>query len=196
MTKSGVCQACVLILYGRWLFQKGLLCSGKNGKGKESDNTAQQKAALKRRKRTIATAILRANAAMMAKQGSLLLGWAYATSHTTRMGHDVVALHQMTLSVWLVVALMLEGSRVAAHVLMTKEWEGLKVLKGKREKVVASKAVALDDCDVVLDGVPDSTSTDPAVDRKRRTIKSLSLYMLKLSLVQGLLGSLSILLLH
>ena len=93
-------------------------------------------------------------------------------------------------------ALVLEGSRVAAQVLMTKEWEGLKVPEGKREKVVVSKAVALDDCDVVFDVVPDFTSMDPAVDRKQRTIKSLLLYMLKLSLVQGLLGLLSILLLH
>jgi len=190
-------QACGAILYGRWLFRKGLLGGGKKVRGTESGNAEHQKAALERRKRTIAIAILRANAAMMAKQGSLLLGWAYATSRATRMGHAVVASHQMALSVWLVVALVLEGAGVAAQVLMAKEWEGLKVLEEKREKIPASNAVAMDDDDdddVVLDVVPDSMQ--PAVDRKRRTIKSLTLYMLKLSIVQGLLGSLSVLLLR
>jgi len=72
--------------------------------------------------------------------------------------------------------------------------------KEEREEVAASTAstaVAMDDDDdddVVLDVVPDST--DPVVERKRRAIQSLSLYMLKLSIVQGLLGSLSVLLLR
>ena len=76
---------------------------------------------LRHRKRTIAFSILRANAAM---DGSLLLGWAYAMSRATRMGHAVVASHQVTLSVWLVVALVLEGAGVAAQVLMAREWRG------------------------------------------------------------------------
>jgi putative MATE family efflux protein len=62
--------------------------------------------------------ILGANLAMMAKQGSLLLGWAYATACATRLGTPHVAAHQVALSFWLVFALWLDGAAVAAQVLM------------------------------------------------------------------------------
>lgn len=169
--------------------------------------SAAAAAALKRQKRTIATTILRANAAMMAKQGSLLLGWAYATSRATRMGHSVVASHQMALSIWLVVALVLEGAGVAAQVLMAREWEGLKVLLERKKEHEATddgdddgaigeqedkkKEQTTED-----DGHDSDTVGEPVVRKQRRTIKSLSLYMIKLSLIQGLVGSLSILLLR
>lgn len=66
--------------------------------------------------------ILGANAAMLMKQGSLLLGWAYATARATRLGADHVAAHQVGLSVWLVFALILDGAAVAAQVLMSRAY--------------------------------------------------------------------------
>ncbi|KAL7536674.1 hypothetical protein ACHAXR_009765, partial [Thalassiosira sp. AJA248-18] len=203
-------QVCGALLYGRWLFQKGLLGGGSSGGNNGIGNTtmttreriwaklrvcsprqslenSQQRAALKRQKRSVAATILRANAAMMAKQGSLLLGWAYATSRATRLGHTVVASHQMALSIWLVVALVLEGAGVAAQVLMAREWEGLKVLEKK--EVVSSNS------EDVKTQAQDSAALVP-LDKQRRTIKSLSLYMITLSIIQGLVGSLAVLLLR
>ena len=66
--------------------------------------------------------IIGANAAMLMKQGSLLLGWAYATARATRLGPDHVAAHQVGLSVWLVFALILDGTAVAAQVLMSRAY--------------------------------------------------------------------------
>ena len=64
--------------------------------------------------------ILGANVAMMAKQGSLLLAWAYATAKATRLGTAHVAAHQVALSFWLVFALFLDGAAVSAQVLMSR----------------------------------------------------------------------------
>jgi Na+-driven multidrug efflux pump len=64
--------------------------------------------------------ILGANLSMMIKQGSLLLGWAFATARATRLGPMHVAAHQVALSVWLVFALILDGAAVASQVLMSR----------------------------------------------------------------------------
>lgn len=167
---TALSQVIGALVYGRKLFQRRML--GGNipiGKAEQED--------LKRQKRSIAATILRANAAMMAKQGSLLLAWAYATSRATRMGHTIVASHQMALSIWLVVALFLDGAGVAAQVLMAREWEGYKLSR-------------------TMDGSDESSTQSTTTGGKRRAIKSLSLYMIKLSLIQGLVGSLAILLLR
>jgi len=71
-------------------------------------------------KMTIIKTILGANLAMVMKQGSLLLAWAYATARATRIGNAHVAAHQVALSCWLVFALMLDGAAVSAQVLMTR----------------------------------------------------------------------------
>lgn len=68
----------------------------------------------------VVRAILSANLAMITKQGSLLLAWAYATSRATRIGASTVAAHQVALSCWLVLALMLDGAAVSAQVLMSR----------------------------------------------------------------------------
>jgi putative MATE family efflux protein len=94
--------------------------------------------------------ILGANAAMLMKQGSLLLGWAYATARATRLGADHVAAHQVGLSVWLVFALILDGAAVSAQVLM-------------------SRAYAQAD---------------------KPQVRSLTLYMLKLAVAQGIVSML------
>jgi Na+-driven multidrug efflux pump len=61
--------------------------------------------------------IVGANLAMLTKQASLLLGWAYATARATRLGNEHVAAHQVAVSFWLVFALWLDGAAVAAQVL-------------------------------------------------------------------------------
>lgn len=74
--------------------------------------------------------IMAANAAMIAKQGSLLLAWAYATARATRLGSAHVAAHQICLSFWLVFALILDGTAVSAQVLMSRAFA-----KNDRSKV-------------------------------------------------------------
>jgi MATE family multidrug resistance protein len=64
--------------------------------------------------------IVGANVALLAKQGSLLFGWSFATARATRLGADHVAAHQIGLSVWLLFALILDGAAVAAQVLMSR----------------------------------------------------------------------------
>mmetsp|Transcript_42989 Transcript_42989/g.104077 ORF Transcript_42989/g.104077 Transcript_42989/m.104077 type:complete len:520 (-) Transcript_42989:663-2222(-) len=64
--------------------------------------------------------IMGANAAMVLKQGSLLLAWAYATARATRIGSAHVAAHQVALSCWLVSALILDGAAVSAQVLISR----------------------------------------------------------------------------
>lgn len=66
--------------------------------------------------------ILAANVAMLTKQGSLLLAWAVATARATRMGAEHVAAHQVALSVWLVFALILDGTAVSAQVLSSRAY--------------------------------------------------------------------------
>ena len=205
-------QMCGAVLYGRWLFQKGLVGtmnkSNKNSNGnfnrtesKTKQISKDDRAALKQQKRGIAISILRANAAMTAKQGSLLLGWSYATSRATRLGHAVVASHQMALSIWLVVAFVLEGVGVAAQVLMAREWEGLQLLEKKKTKArkETNKLEAKEENEeelVLADSSVATTTPESLLDTKRRTIKSLSMYMMKVSIIQGLIGSLAILLLR
>ena len=180
-------QVCGALLYGRYLFQKRLLGGGGNANDKSLGRNGGRRAELTRQKRVIATTILRANASMMLKQGSLLLGWAYATARATRLGHTVVASHQLALSIWLVVALVLEGPAVAAQVIMAKEWEELKVLE---KKAMYNNNDASDDKE------QSPSVIEPEVFQKQSTIKSLSLYMIKLSLIQGLLASLAVFLLR
>ncbi|KAL7581609.1 hypothetical protein ACA910_022164 [Epithemia clementina (nom. ined.)] len=75
----------------------------------------------KPKKRVIRT-ILAANAAMLTKQGSLLLGWTLASRRATRLGSTFVAAHQVGLTVWLVFALILDGPAVSAQVLMSRSY--------------------------------------------------------------------------
>lgn len=164
-------QVCGAFLYAKYL-SAGKLLGGSITMKRRSN---QQRAALQRQKRSIAMAIFRANAAMMAKQGSLLVGWAYATARATRMGNAVVASHQLALSVWLIVALILEGAGVAGQVLMAREWEGLKLAK---ERDRAREDAGNGQCGLIHE--------------KQRAVKSLSIYMMNVSIVQGLAGSIAI----
>jgi Na+-driven multidrug efflux pump len=70
----------------------------------------------------VVRSILAANVAMWTKQGSLLLGWAYASARATRLGEAHVAAHQVALSVWLVFAFVLDAAGVASQVLMGRAY--------------------------------------------------------------------------
>jgi len=142
----------------------------------EEFGSEQSKPAQKRQKREVARTIFRANVSMVAKQGSLLLGWAYATSRATRMGPETVAAHQLALSIWMVVSLVLEGAGVAAQVLMSKEWEELRMVEFSKKDA-------------------DSATSSPA-QRQLRKIHSLSKYMINLSILQGIIGAFVVYLLY
>ncbi len=79
----------------------------------------QRRQSPKQRRKVIST-ILRANVSMLMKQFSLLIAWSYATSRATSIGHVHVAAHQITLSLWLLFALIQDGLAVAAQVLMSR----------------------------------------------------------------------------
>lgn len=117
--------------------------------------------------------ILRANAAMFAKQGSLLFGWAYATARATRIGHYHVAAHQIALSFWLIFALVLDGSAVSAQVLMSRNYAAYQ-----------SNGCAIDEEENNQCGV---------CSEARRSIHSLTRYMFKFALAQGVLATIAIL---
>ena len=83
--------------------------------------------------------------AMVCKQGSLLLAWAYATAKATRIGHAHVAAHQVALSCWLVFALILDGAAVSAQVLMSRSmgnWKKVKSLIWYMTKLATIQGLA------------------------------------------------------
>jgi len=171
-------QVCGALLYGTLLLRKGVLRSNNNGESIPKiawkklkqlvTRKSNESAELKQKKREIAATILRANAAMITKQGSLLLGWAYATSRATRMGHSIVAAHQMGLSIWMLFSYALDGISVAAQVLMAREYEELRIVENSSEKFAG----------------------------QQKKVLSLSIYMMSASLIQGLIMSAAILLLY
>lgn len=60
--------------------------------------------------------LLSANAAMLVRNGTLMLVWALCTATATRMSTQDVAAHQVALSVWLLAALVSEAPGIAAQV--------------------------------------------------------------------------------
>ena len=116
--------------------------------------------------------ILQANAAMFAKQGSLLFGWAYATARATRIGHFHVAAHQIALSFWLIFALVLDGTAVSAQVLMSRNYAAYQ-----------SSHCAVDDVEANECGI---------CGEARRSIHSLTRYMFKFAIAQGILSTIAI----
>jgi putative MATE family efflux protein len=108
---TALSQVGAAAVYGVQLVRRGMLPSRRKHK-----NTPKKLPG-----RVIRT-ILEANVAMLFKQGSLLLGWAYATARATRLGSAQVAAHQVALSVWLVFALLLDATAVSAQVLMSRTY--------------------------------------------------------------------------
>lgn len=183
---TSLSQVCGAMLYGSLLLRKGVLGGSSNNSGEgmltiawkklrkiaSRKSDSNEEADLKRQKRAIATTILRANASMILKQGSLLLGWAYATSRATRMGHSIVAAHQMGLSIWMLFSYALDGISVAAQVLMAREYEELRIVESSKK-------------------LPSLRS-----DQQKDKVRSLSLYMLSASILQGLIASAAVLVLY
>ena len=64
--------------------------------------------------------LLSANGAMLIRNGTLMLVWAYATATATRMSTLDVAAHQVALSIWLFFALVSEAPGIAAQVMAAR----------------------------------------------------------------------------
>jgi putative MATE family efflux protein len=120
---TAIAQCGAALIYGFKLIRRKMLPRRQKGKTNSSvtSNASGEMRAMPSQFEIIRT-ILGANAAMLMKQGSLLLGWAYATARATRIGADHVAAHQVGLSVWLIFALILDGTAVAAQVLMSRAY--------------------------------------------------------------------------
>mmetsp|Transcript_13593 Transcript_13593/g.38938 ORF Transcript_13593/g.38938 Transcript_13593/m.38938 type:complete len:550 (+) Transcript_13593:49-1698(+) len=112
--------------YLYFLNRRGMLPPRRNSKSSSSKTTTT---ATNVNTADILRTIIGANIAMVCKQGSLLLGWAYATARATRIGQSHVAAHQVALSCWLVCALLQDGSAVAGQVLMSQSKKQLKRMR-------------------------------------------------------------------
>jgi Na+-driven multidrug efflux pump len=123
---TAISQCGAALTYGYQLVRRGMLPPFKKIKNTvvsaSSASSSSSSSYSMPSRLSIVRTILGANAAMLMKQGSLLLGWAYATARATRLGADHVAAHQVGLSVWLVFALILDGAAVAAQVLMSRAY--------------------------------------------------------------------------
>lgn len=182
---TAVSQFCAAGLYLRLLVKRKMVPSSTSSSGKTK---------VKKRKITknggngVTATILRANAAMFAKQGSLLLGWACATRRATSLGAATLAAHQVALSSWLVVALVMDGAGVAAQILMSGEWERLKLAEWRVARVSEEVGEAEGD-----GGDTARREAMAPVAFAKSAVRSLSLYMMSLSLLQGLVGSATLL---
>jgi putative MATE family efflux protein len=158
---TAAAQAGALCVYLWFLRKRKMLPQpAKVDESTNSDASTNTKKAAKTG-RVIKT-ILGANLAMVCKQGSLLLAWAYATAKATRIGQAHVAAHQVALSCWLVFALLQDGAGVASQVLLTR------VLSNKNKN---------------NENVDDASANS---DNSHEKLVSLVKYMLKVAVVQGL----------
>ena len=69
---------------------------------------------------SVVKSILGANVSMLAKQGSMLIFYTYATALATRLGPAHVAAHQVALSFFWLVTFWLDSGSVSGQVLMSK----------------------------------------------------------------------------
>ncbi|VEU40202.1 unnamed protein product [Pseudo-nitzschia multistriata] len=169
---TAVAQFGALGVYLVWLRRRRMLPREALGAASPGEGT---------RKRKVVATILGANLAMVGKQGSLLLAWAFATSRATRIGPAHVAAHQVGLSVWLVLALIQDGAGVAAQVLLAG------VLK---EAPGPAQTRERDPCrgDTGSDGSTpwnEPRAAAPSASRYQ-TARSLVAYMLRFSVLQGI----------
>ena len=148
---TATAQVGALLVYAWFLTKRKML--------PQKESISNKTKAATSRWRVIKT-ILGANLAMICKQGSLLLAWAYATAKATRIGAAHVAAHQVALSCWLVFALLQDGAGVAAQVLLAK------VRRNESEN--------------------ETTATKSRNDNSHEKLLSLVKYMLRFSILQGL----------
>jgi len=127
---TALSQVGALVVYMTKLFQRNMLPPIRwprilrrlRRRKTDSSSITGTKISPPERPRRVIRTILGANLSMLVKQGSLLLGWAFATARATRLGSVHVAAHQVALSVWLVFALILDGTAVSAQVLMSRAY--------------------------------------------------------------------------
>jgi MATE family multidrug resistance protein len=119
---TAVAQIGAGVVYAYFLIRQRMLPrKSKRGKATTTMTTTTANK-VQTSRRGVIKAIMGANLSMITKQGSLLFGWAYATARATRLGASQVAAHQVALSVWLVFALILDGTAVSAQVLMSRAY--------------------------------------------------------------------------
>ena len=121
---TALAQVGAAAMYAFQLIRRRMLPSVVFNKKNEASSMDKKTLAVNKRKKTtnVIRTIVGANLAILMKQGSLLLGWAYATARATRLGSDQVAAHQVALSVWLIFALIQDGTAVSAQVLMSRAY--------------------------------------------------------------------------
>ena len=168
---TAISQIAAAAVYAIFLRRRKMMPQKIKKKDKAVPKSGQCKSSINRAK--IVMEILRANAAMFAKQGSLLFGWAYATARATRIGHYHVAAHQIALSFWLIFALVLDGSAVSAQVLMSRNYAAYQ-----------SNGCAIDE--------EEEENKCGVCKEARRSIHSLTRYMFKFALAQGVLSTMAI----
>ena len=113
----GLSQVSGALVYAYYL-RKRFSSSSAVEKGKDEDENSSGKSMLTKSK--ILSTIVKANASMILKQGSLLFTWAYATKTAAKFGSAQVAAHQVGLSFWMVFAYILDAVSVSAQILLSK----------------------------------------------------------------------------
>ena len=126
---TAISQIGAAAVYLNTLIRRKMLPQNKAGKSTPTSATTSKIPTM-----NVVRSILGANAAMLSKQGSLLLGWTIATQRATKLGPTHVAAHQVGLTVWLVFALIMDGAAVSAQVLMSRSY-------AKRDKKEAASLI-------------------------------------------------------
>jgi putative MATE family efflux protein len=109
---TAISQVCAAGVYGWRLRKRGLLPS----RGRRDHAAATTEINV----RNVVTSILGANAAMLAKNFSMLVFYTSATAVATRMGPAHVATHQVCLSLFWLTTMWLDSGSVSAQMLMSK----------------------------------------------------------------------------
>jgi len=168
-----ISQYAAAILYGIFLFKRKMILNSRLQFCKDTSST--KIGSTHREKGNISSTIFWANLSMMAKQGSLLFAWTFATACATRLGHEHVAAHQIALSLWLFFVLIIDGAVVSAQILMSKAYGAF--LRESESHVMPEY----------------STNKNAHVASSRRDMKTLTCFMTLVAIVQGSLSMGSIL---
>jgi MATE family multidrug resistance protein len=112
----GLSQVSGALVYSYFLRKRFSSSSGVKSKDADKDSLDQSMLT----KSKIFATIVKANASMILKQGSLLFTWAYATKSAAKFGAAHVAAHQVALSFWMVFAYILDAVSVGAQILLSK----------------------------------------------------------------------------
>eukprot|EP00934_Nitzschia_sp_Nitz4_P007232 Nitzschia sp. Nitz4//NODE_159_length_47236_cov_74.723851//14302//15858//NITZ4_additional_000006-RA//1//CDS//3329531737//7222//frame0 len=160
---TGLSQVGAALVYAYYLYKRRMLPQGRTNAGSAKMNSS-----------LVVKEIFKANLAMICKQGSLLLAWAYASSRATRLGAAHVAAHQVALSFWMVFALLLDAPAVAAQVLMSKSLENARKVRSlivyMLRFAVTQGLVCTSLVLMVAPYLPGAFTTDPAIAGNLRSL--------------------------